>query len=107
MRIIVLLAFRDTLRFPNMKTIFCLLISSWILASAHVQAAYPSRRIEVVPAGNAGGGLDEVQLQCIGHVGAALGPDRRRFVPQIVQARVVSTAPSDCCMMRVHSRSAP
>lgn len=80
-----------------MKTIFCLLISSWILASAHVQAAYPSRRIEVVPAGNAGGGLDAAaraldnaiheaklitQPMIINNMGGAAGDAAKAYVHQ-------------------------
>ncbi len=35
-----------------------LLATGWLLMNAGAHAAYPTRRIEVVPAGNAGGGLD-------------------------------------------------
>jgi putative tricarboxylic transport membrane protein len=42
----------------KMKSTLFLIVAGWLLACASVQAAYPTRRIEVVAAGNAGGGLD-------------------------------------------------
>ena len=41
-----------------MKNVLCLIAASWLLLCAYANAAYPARRIELVAAGNAGGGLD-------------------------------------------------
>ncbi len=80
-----------------MKNAWLVILAGWLLISLGAHAAYPTRRIEVVPAGNAGGGLDtaaraldialhETQLlsqpMVINNMGGAAGDAAKAYVHQ-------------------------
>ena len=80
-----------------MKNALCLFAAGWLLICACAQAAFPTRRIEVVPAGNAGGGLDAAaraldnaiheaklldQPMVINNMGGAAGDAAKNYVQQ-------------------------
>ena len=80
-----------------MKSPLTLIMAGWLLACACTYAAYPTRRIEVVPAGNAGGGLDTAaraldnalheaklinQPMVINNMGGAAGDAAKSYVHQ-------------------------
>jgi len=80
-----------------MKRAVVLLVAGWLLGLACAHAAYPSRRIEVVAAGNAGGGLDAAaraldnalheaklisQPMVINNMGGAAGDAAKAYVHQ-------------------------
>jgi tripartite-type tricarboxylate transporter receptor subunit TctC len=81
----------------KMKHALILFATAWLLASAAAHAAYPARRIEVVAAGNAGGGLDAAaraldgalheaklitQPMVINNMGGAAGDAAKAYVQQ-------------------------
>lgn len=107
-----------------MKTALSLLLASGLLACSLAQAAYPSRRIEVVAAGNAGGGLDAAaraldnalhearlitQPMIINNMGGAAGDAAKAYVHQkkgdshvlyvesnrMFQNKIIGTTPLD------------
>ncbi len=80
-----------------MKTAVIVLMTAWLGTAAVAHAAYPARRVEVVAAGNAGGGLDTAaraldtamheaglidQPMIVNNVGGAAGDAAKNYVHQ-------------------------